>query len=104
MLKFFLHISKQEQAKRFEARLHNPNKRWKVEESDFEDRKRWTQFQRTYEKTIFRTARDHAPWYVVPANHKWYRDVVVAEVLLDTLRRMDPNYPRRSVKKLNSKL
>lgn len=103
LLKFFLHISKDEQAKRFLARLDDPDKHWKVDESDFDDRKRWQQFQRAYEEAIFRTAREDAPWYVVPADHKWYRDVVIAEAVLDTLRRMDPKYPRRSVKKLKSK-
>jgi PPK2 family polyphosphate:nucleotide phosphotransferase len=102
--KFFLHISKREQAKRFQARLHNPDKHWKVEESDFEDRRRWPSFQRAYEEAIFHTAREPAPWYVVPADHKWYRDVVIADVLLDTLRSMDPKYPRRSLKELNLKV
>ena len=104
LLKFFLHISRDEQSQRFQARLDNPEKRWKIEESDFADRKRWPKFQRAYEEAIFHTARKHAPWYIVPADHKWYRDVVIAEVLLDALRRMNPKYPRRSVKNLRSKL
>lgn len=100
LLKFFLHISNKEQAKRFQARLDDPDKHWKVEPSDFEDRKRWPMFQRAYEEAILETARGHAPWYIVPADHKWYRDVVIAEILLETLRRMNPQYPKRAVEKL----
>lgn len=102
LVKFFLHISRKEQGKRFQARRDNPEKRWKVKESDFEDRKRWSRFQCAYEEAIFHTARECAPWYIVPADHKWYRDVIIAEVLVDILQRMDPKFPRLSAKKLPS--
>ncbi|HEX5236183.1 MAG TPA: PPK2 family polyphosphate kinase [Silvibacterium sp.] len=98
LLKFFLHISRKEQDKRLKARREDPEKHWKIEKSDFDDRKRWGKFQHAYEEAIFQTARRHAPWYVIPADHKWYRDVVIAETLLETLRRMDPQYPEAPVK------
>jgi PPK2 family polyphosphate:nucleotide phosphotransferase len=92
--KFFLHISRGEQKKRFEARLESPDKRWKVEPSDFADRKRWPKFQSVYEELLRRTSTKHAPWYVIPADHKWYRDVAVAGVVLSALRAMHPHVPR----------
>lgn len=94
LLKFFLHISRKEQARRFQSRLENPDKRWKVKNSDFRDRKLWWKFQHAYEEAIQQTARSDAPWYIIPADHKWYRDVVIAEFLLDALRQMDPKYPK----------
>ncbi len=97
LLKFFLHISRREQAKRFQARLDDPEKQWKVKASDFRDRKLWAKFRRAYEEAISETARKKAPWFVVPADHKWYRDVVIAEILIDALREMDPKYPKTSL-------
>ena len=94
LLKFFLHIKREEQWKRFQARLEDPEKHWKVKQSDFRDRKLWPKFQHAYEDAISETARKHAPWFVVPADHKWYRDVVIAEILLDALQQMDPQYPK----------
>jgi PPK2 family polyphosphate:nucleotide phosphotransferase len=99
LLKFFLHISRKEQTKRFQARLDDPEKRWKVKQSDLKDRKLWRSFQHAYEDAISYTTRSYAPWYIVPADHKWYRDVVIAQVLLDALRRIDPKYPDNPVKK-----
>jgi PPK2 family polyphosphate:nucleotide phosphotransferase len=99
LLKFFLHISREEQAKRFQARLDDAEKHWKVKPSDFRDRKLWPKFQRAYEEAISETARKHAPWFVVPADHKWYRDAVIAEILLDALQGMNPKYPKSSVSK-----
>jgi len=91
--KFFLHISRGEQKKRFEARLDTTDKHWKVEASDFADRKRWPKFQAVYEELLSRTSTKRAPWYVVPADHKWYRDLVVAGVVLSALRAMHPHVP-----------
>jgi PPK2 family polyphosphate:nucleotide phosphotransferase len=99
--KFFLHISRAEQTERLQARLDTPEKHWKVEESDFKDRKRWKKFQSVYEELLGRTSTPHAPWYVVPADHKWYRDLVVAGIVLATLRSMRPRVPRT---KLDGKL
>ena len=88
VVKFFLHISKDEQRKRLEARLHDPEKQWKFNPGDLEERKLWSKYQAVYETTITATATDYAPWYVVPANHKWYGDVVVASTIVAALENM----------------
>lgn len=91
--KIFLHISREEQTRRFQARLNTPEKHWKVEESDFADRRLWPKYQKIYEEIIRRTSTPHAPWYVVPADHKWYRDVAVAGIVLAALTEMNPRIP-----------
>jgi PPK2 family polyphosphate:nucleotide phosphotransferase len=93
VVKLFLHISKQEQKERLEARLQEPDKRWKFNVGDLEDRKLWDDYQDAYEEAITRTSTEHAPWYVVPADRKWYRNLVVAGILIETLERMDPRFP-----------
>jgi PPK2 family polyphosphate:nucleotide phosphotransferase len=92
--KFFLHISRGEQTERFRKRLDNPEKHWKVERSDFNDRKLWPKFQRAYEEVLNRTSTRQAPWYIIPADQKWYRDVAIAAVVLSALKDMNPNLPR----------
>lgn len=94
VVKFFLHISKDEQKRRFEERLTIPSHRWKFSPSDLEDRKRWDGFQRAYAEAIASTSTEHAPWFIIPADHKWYRDWAVDVVLEETLREMDPHYPK----------
>ncbi len=91
--KFFLHISRKEQTQRFKARLDTPEKHWKVQESDFADRRLWPQFQSSYEEILARTSTPDAPWYILPADHKWYRDVAVAGIVLAALRKMRPTIP-----------
>ncbi len=93
VVKLFLHISKEEQKERLEARLQEPDKRWKFNTGDLEDRKLWDDFALAYEEALSRTSTEHAPWYVVPADRKWYRDLVVASILIQTLATMDPRYP-----------
>lgn len=93
ILKFFLHISKEEQRKRLEARLADPKKRWKFQHGDIEERKLWDDYQRAYEDAIGRTATKHAPWIIVPANAKWYRNWLIASTLVDTLEKLDMHYP-----------
>jgi PPK2 family polyphosphate:nucleotide phosphotransferase len=93
VVKLFLHISKEEQKKRLEARLQEPDKRWKFNVADLEDRKLWDEYALAYEETLTRTSSEHAPWYVVPANRKWYRDLAVASILIQTLEEMDPKFP-----------
>ncbi|HXO19704.1 MAG TPA: polyphosphate kinase 2 family protein [Thermoanaerobaculia bacterium] len=85
VLKFFLYISRDEQKKRLQERLEDPQKRWKFRLGDLEDRKLWNDYVRAYEDALSRTSQDWAPWYVVPANRKWYRNLVVASVLVKTL-------------------
>ena len=91
--KLFLHISREEQAQRFKARLDTPEKHWKVQESDFADRRLWPEFQSSYEEILGRTSTPDAPWYILPADHKWYRDVAVAGIVLAALRKMRPTIP-----------
>jgi PPK2 family polyphosphate:nucleotide phosphotransferase len=91
--KFFLHISKDEQKARLEERLQNPEKQWKFEHGDIEERKRWDDYQKAYEVALSETSTDHAPWYVVPSDRKWYRNLVISQVLIDTLESLRMRYP-----------
>lgn len=93
IVKFFLHISRDEQKERFEARLADPTKHWKWSSADLETRARWNDFQAAYTDAIERCSTDIAPWYIVPADRKWYRDLAVAEILAETAREMDPQWP-----------
>ncbi|HEU4587548.1 MAG TPA: polyphosphate kinase 2 family protein [Gemmatimonadales bacterium] len=93
IVKFFLHISKDEQARRFLGRLDDPAKNWKFTAADVHERESWDDYMEAYEQAIRHTAADHAPWYVVPANHKWFARLVVAAAVVDALERLDPQYP-----------
>jgi PPK2 family polyphosphate:nucleotide phosphotransferase len=93
ILKFFLHISPEEQKERLEERLSDPLKRWKFRIGDLEDRKRWPEYMAAYEEALARTSQDHAPWYVVPADKKWYRNLVVATVLVEALEALHLEVP-----------
>ncbi len=93
LVKIFLHISKDEQKRRLEGRLANPDKHWKVNPDDLKDRVLWGEFMRVYEDVISHTSTPQAPWYVVPANRKWYRDLCVARILVDTLKHLQMSYP-----------
>jgi PPK2 family polyphosphate:nucleotide phosphotransferase len=95
IVKFFLHISKDEQRERLLARLDDPTKRWKFNEGDLAERERWDAYMAAYEDAVNNTSTETAPWHVVPADKKWYRDFVVTRVLVDTLTAMDPQFPRR---------
>ncbi len=93
VLKFFLHISKDEQKRRLQSRLDDPDKRWKFSSNDIKERAFWDDYQRAFEDAINNCSTGHAPWYVVPANKKWYRNLVVARTIADTLEAMDLRYP-----------
>jgi len=93
VLKFFLNISKEEQTRRFLARLDEPEKRWKFSMDDVEDRKLWDRYMAAYEEAIRRTATAEAPWYVVPADHKWFARLVVAAAIVEAVERLDPRFP-----------
>jgi PPK2 family polyphosphate:nucleotide phosphotransferase len=98
--KFFLHVSKKEQKKRFLARLDNPEKNWKFSASDLKERAFWDDYQEAYEDMIRHTATEDAPWYVVPADNKWFTRVVVAAAVVSTLGSLDLAYPKVSPEKL----
>lgn len=93
IVKIFLHISKEEQKQRLEARLENPHKHWKFNPDDLADRARWDEFMKAYEDIIAKTSTGHAPWFVVPADRKWYRNLCVARIMLDTMKRLDLRLP-----------
>ncbi len=93
VVKCFLHVSKQEQADRLQDRLDDPEKRWKFRAGDLDDRTLWLQFQAAYEEAIRQTSTAAAPWYVVPADRNWVRNLAVARILLYTLERLDPKVP-----------
>jgi PPK2 family polyphosphate:nucleotide phosphotransferase len=93
ILKFYLHIDLDEQKERFQDRLKEPESRWKFRKGDLEDRARWDEFMAAYAEALAETSTDYAPWYVVPANRKWYRNLVVSRVLIDALQGLDMSYP-----------
>jgi PPK2 family polyphosphate:nucleotide phosphotransferase len=93
LVKFFLHISREEQARRLRARLDDPSKHWKFSSNDLAERARWEDYQLAFEEALTRCSTPYAPWYVVPANVKWFRNLVVARTIADTLAAMDPQYP-----------
>src|SRR4051794_8188214 len=93
VVKFFLNVSKGEQKKRFLKRIDDPAKNWKMSPADYQERLRWDDYQAAYEDMIRHTSTDEAPWYVVPADHKWFTQLVVARVTAEALRDLDPRYP-----------
>ncbi len=93
VVKFFLHISKDEQRQRLQERVDTPDKRWKLSASDLKERELWPDYQKAFEEALEATSTDHAPWYVIPANHKWYRNYVIAKILVDALEELGPKFP-----------
>ena len=96
VLKCYLHISKHEQKKRLQARLNDPQKQWKLQPSDFADRKHWPSFMQAYEDAISATSTEHAPWYIVPADSKPHRDLFIAALLVQTLEQVHLHMPKPS--------
>lgn len=94
LLKFFLHISKEEQAERLQSRLDNPKKNWKFERGDLEMRARWNEFQTAYEDAINRCNTQHAPWHIIPADNKWYRDYLIAKTVVEALEKLNLKWPK----------
>jgi PPK2 family polyphosphate:nucleotide phosphotransferase len=97
ILKFFLHISKEEQLERFEQRLDDPGRNWKISESDYAERHHWDTYQAAYEDALSATSTDNAPWYVIPADHKWFRNLAISEIVSDTIDELNLAYPAPSV-------
>src|SRR5690348_2064987 len=92
--KFFLHINKEEQRRRFEERLREPTKQWKLSPSDFEDRKHWDDYVAAYEDALTRCSTPDAPWFIVPADKKWFRNFAVSRILVETLEALDMRFPK----------
>jgi PPK2 family polyphosphate:nucleotide phosphotransferase len=97
IVKIFLHISKEEQKQRLERRLEDPTRQWKVSLGDFEQRNRWQDYARAYEDAITKCNSRAAPWYVVPADKKWFRNLAVSQILVDTLEALDMKFPKPTV-------
>ena len=93
ILKFFLHLSKDEQLEKFRERLEREDKYWKWSPNDMKERERWDDYQQAYEEAVNATSTEWAPWYVVPADSRWYRNYVIARILAGTLKAMDPRFP-----------
>ncbi len=93
MIKFFLHISKNEQKRRLQERIEDPSKRWKFDPEDLEKRKLWNSYEQAFEDMLEKCSTKDCPWYIVPADQNWYRDLVVTSVIVDTLKEMNPQYP-----------
>jgi polyphosphate kinase 2 (PPK2 family) len=92
-LKFFLHISKDEQEKRLEERLQDQSKNWKLSPSDFAEHRYWDQYREAYQDALTECSTERAPWYVIPSNKKWFRDLAVARILADTMEGLKLEYP-----------
>ena len=97
ILKFFLHIDKDEQKRRLQDRLDDADKTWKFSEMDIAERMLWDQYQEAYEDALSKCSTKTAPWYIVPANKKWYRNLVVARTIVNTLKEMDPHPPKAKI-------
>jgi PPK2 family polyphosphate:nucleotide phosphotransferase len=94
ILKFFLHISHAEQTRRLQARIDTPSKHWKLSPADFEERRFWSKYADAYQDILRHTSHKHAPWFVIPSDHKWFRNLAISTVLLDTLKSLKLSYPK----------
>jgi len=97
ILKFFLHISKDEQKKRFQERIDDPDRRWKVSQADFDERKFWDDYVAAYEDVLTNCSTPHAPWFIIPANKKWFRNLAVSHIIKQTLEDMHMKFPAPSI-------
>ena len=93
ILKFFLHISPEEQMRRFKARLEDPKRQWKISESDYAERAYWSEYVRAYEAALEKTSTEHAPWFVIPADHKWFRNLAISSIIVDALDELKLKLP-----------
>jgi PPK2 family polyphosphate:nucleotide phosphotransferase len=93
ILKFFLHINKEEQQKRLEERLKDPTKNWKISPADLAERKLWGDYIEAYEEALSRCSTKEAPWFIIPANHKWFRNLAVSQIIVEALEEMDMKFP-----------
>jgi PPK2 family polyphosphate:nucleotide phosphotransferase len=94
IIKFFLHVSKEEQRKRFIKRIEDPSKNWKFSEDDINERKYWDQYQKCYQEAISTTSEKHAPWYIIPADKKWFARFLISEIIVKTMKTMGLSYPQ----------
>jgi PPK2 family polyphosphate:nucleotide phosphotransferase len=97
ILKFFLHISKEEQLARFEKRLDDPTRQWKISESDYKERDYWDDYTKAFEDVFNKTSTEHAPWFIIPSNHKWFRDLAISQIIVRHMKDMDMEFPGPTV-------
>ena len=97
ILKFFLHISKDEQLRRFRERLLDPTKQWKISESDYREREFWNDYMAAYEDALKECSTDQAPWFIIPANHKWFRNLAVGQIVVEHLEALKMKFPAPTV-------
>jgi PPK2 family polyphosphate:nucleotide phosphotransferase len=97
ILKFYLHISKDEQLRRFKERLDDPTKQWKISESDYKERQFWGDYAAAYEEALSRCSTAHAPWFVIPSDHKWFRNLAIGRIVVEHLEALDIKLPKPSV-------
>ena len=96
VLKFFLHISKEEQRNRFLSRIDSPAKNWKFSSADLKERSYWDNYQKAYQETLSATSKKYAPWFVIPADKKWFARLAVSEIIVDAMKKLKPEYPKLS--------
>jgi PPK2 family polyphosphate:nucleotide phosphotransferase len=96
IIKFFLNISKEEQKKRFLARIEDPSKNWKFSAADIDERKYWDDYMKAYQEAISATSTKYAPWYIIPADKKWFARLAVSEIIVQSMKRLNPDYPKLS--------
>ncbi len=97
ILKFFLHISKEEQLARFKKRLDDPARNWKISDSDYKEREYWDEYTKAYEDLLHKTNTKHAPWFVIPSDHKWFRDLAISQIITSTLENLKMKLPSPTV-------
>jgi PPK2 family polyphosphate:nucleotide phosphotransferase len=97
ILKFFLHISKEEQLARFKKRLDDPARQWKISDSDYKEREYWDGYLKAFEEVLTKTSTDRAPWFVIPSDHKWFRDLAISQIIVRQMQDMDMQLPKPTV-------
>jgi len=97
ILKFFLHISKEEQLERFKKRLDDPDRQWKISDTDYKERDYWSVYTRAFEDVLNKTSTDYAPWFIIPSNHKWFRDLAISQIMVRRIEDMDIQVPKPTV-------
>ena len=97
ILKFFLHISKEEQLARFKKRLDDPDRQWKISDSDYKEREYWGDYVEAFEDVLNKTSTEHAPWFIIPSNHKWFRDLAISQIVVRQMEEMDMQLPKPTV-------
>jgi len=97
ILKFLLHISKEEQLRRFKQRLDDPKRRWKISEADYAEREYWESYEEAYEEALYKCSTDKAPWFVIPSDQKWFRNLAISQIIVETMQKLNIEFPQPTV-------